>query len=204
MDKIFLPDHLINMVSKGRDHLDLLRRMNDSYTDLSERYKSREDFRTGVSWHVPTQSLIDLLIAHTPLVSVGSGFAYTESIAKEQGADIIATDLTPNSSNGWCREGNFFCDVEEIDAVSAVKKYKDRNVFMAWPPYDTSMAYDVAVNMFPGSYLIYVGEGWGGCNGDDQFFQYLDDEFIEVEDLAIPRWFGLNDFCSVYQKKAKK
>ena len=135
---------------------------------------------------------------------MGSGFAYTESIAKEQGADIIATDLKPSKENGWCRDGEFFCDVEEIDAVSAVKKYRDRNIFMAWPPYDTSMAYDVALAMTPGTHLIYVGEGCGGCNGDDQFFEYLGDQFEEIDDLAIPRWFGLNDYCSVYRKKSKK
>ena len=204
MDKIFLPENLVGMVSKGRDSLSHLIMLREAAPDIIERYDSREKFRTGVSWHVPTQSLIDLLKAHSPLVSVGSGFAYTESIAKEQGADIIPTDLKPNSSNGWCRDGKFFCDVEEIEAVDAVKKYKDRNIFMAWPPYDTSMAYDVALAMTPGTHLIYVGEGWGGCNGDDQFFEYLRDQFEEIDDLEIPRWFGLNDYCSVYQKKSKK
>lgn len=204
MDKIFLPDNLIDMVSKHRDSFSHLMDLRDKGMELYKRYDSREKFRSGVSWHVPTQSLVDLLKLHSPLVSVGSGFAYTESIAKEQGADIIATDLKPNKENAWCRDGEFFCDVEEIDAVSAVKKYKDRNVFMAWPPYDTDMAYNVALNMMPGSVLIYVGEGWGGCNGDDEFFQYLSDQFEEIDDLAIPKWFGLNDYCSVYRKKDKK
>jgi hypothetical protein len=66
------------------------------------------------------------------------------------------------------------------------------------------MAYDVALNMVPGSYLIYVGEGWGGCNGDDQFFEYLNNQFEETNYLAIPKWFGLNDYCSVYRKKDTK
>jgi hypothetical protein len=204
MDKIFLPDNLIDMVSPQSDSFDHLISMRDKGIDIYKRYDSREKFRTGVSWHVPTQSLIDLLKSHSPLVSIGSGFAYTESIAKGQGADIIPTDINPNSGNGWCRNGEYFCDVEEIEAVSAVKKYKDRNVFMAWPPYDTSMAYDVALNMVPGSYLIYVGEGWGGCNGDDQFFEYLNNQFEETNYLAIPKWFGLNDYCSVYRKKDTK
>ena len=204
MDKIFLPDNLIDMVSKQRDSFSHLMDLRDKGMDLYKRYDAREKFRTGVSWHVPTQSLIDLLKIYSPLVSVGSGFAYTESIAKEHGVDIIPTDINPNKGNGWCRGGEYFCDVKELEAVSAVKKYRKRNVFMAWPPYDTDMAYRVALNMFPGSTLIYVGEGWGGCNGDDQFFQYLNDQFVETDFLAIPRWFGLNDYCSVYRKKPTK
>jgi len=100
MDKIFLPENLIDMVSPQRDSFDHLISMRDKGIDIYKRYDSREKFRTGVSWHVPTQSLIDLLKSHSPLVSVGSGFAYTENIAKEQGVNIIATDINPNSENG--------------------------------------------------------------------------------------------------------
>lgn len=197
MDKIFLPKNLMNLVSKGREAF-----LNFS-SDYMKKYDSREKFRVGVSWHVPTQFLIDLMKKHSPLVSVGSGFAYTESLAIEQGVDIIPTDLSPNVNNKWCREGKFFCEVEEIDAVFAVNKYQDRNVFMAWPPYDTSMAYDVAFTMLPGQCLIYIGEGYGGCNGDDQFFDYLENHFEEIDRLTIPQWFGLHDYCSVHIKKSK-
>jgi hypothetical protein len=198
MDKIFLPDELVPLVSRSRE----------SFSRVSENvhksYESREDFRSGVSWHVPTQFLIELMARYSPLVSVGCGFAYTESLAIEQGVDVIPTDLSPNITNQWCRKGKFFCEVEEADSVFAVNKYKDRNVFMAWPPYDTSMAYDTALAMYPGQYLIYIGEGYGGCNGDDLFFEYLNDQFEEVDNLTIPQWFGLHDYCTVYRKKSKK
>ena len=71
MDKIFLPENLIGMVSKERDSLAHLTMLRNGGSDFYERYDSREKFRTGVSWHVPTQSLIDLLKIHSPLVSVG-------------------------------------------------------------------------------------------------------------------------------------
>ena len=197
MDKVFLPKRLLSLVSKGREKL------FDFSSDYMKKYESREDFRVGVSWHVPTQFLIDIMKKHSPLVSVGSGFAYTERLAIKQGVDVIPTDLSPNANNQWCRKGKFFCEVEEIDAVSAIHKYRNRNVFMAWPPYNTSMAYDAAFAMCPGQYLIYIGEGYGGCNGDDNFFEYLENYFEEVDRLAIPQWFGLHDRCSVYRKKSK-
>lgn len=198
MNKIFLPKNLLDLVSKGRE------RLFNASSNFMKKYEDREEFRVGVSWHVPTQLLIDLMKKYSPLVSVGSGFAYTESLALEQEIDVIPTDLAPNSYNQWCRKGKFFCEVEQMDAVAAINKYPDRNVFMAWPPYDTPMAYDAAVAMAPGQFLIYVGESWGGCNGDDRFFEYLNDFFVEIEDLAIPQWYGLNDHCIVYRKKSHK
>ncbi len=167
---------------------------------LSESFTVREKYRKGVSWHIPTDELIDLIISYGPIVSVGSGFANTESIIKERGGDIIATDINPSDSNGWCKDGQYKMDVEEISSISAVKKYSDRNVFMAWPPYDTPMAYDTVLAMEIGKYLIYIGEGNGGCNGDDRFFGELYANFEEVSEISIPQWDGIHDYCTVYKK----
>ena len=166
----------------------------------SKTFSRREDFRKGVSWHVPTEELVDLILKYGPLVSVGSGFAYTESLVKQRGGDIIPTDIEPTENNPWCRDGDFYCEVEKLKSGDAVKKYNDRNVFMAWPPYDTSMAYEAAKEIELGRYLIYVGEGYGGCTGDDQFFNELRDKFEKVEDISIPQWCGIHDYCQVYKK----
>ncbi len=196
---VFVPDDIKELVSPDMEYLDMMRKMR-SIGDFETVFEKRENFRSGTSWHIPTQELISKLIEYGPIVSVGSGFAYTESIAISQGCDLIATDIQPNKKNGWCRNGEFHCEVEKMNAVDAVKKYSDRNVFMAWPPYDTPMANDVATNMEVGSYLIYVGEDWGGCNGDDYFFQSLRNEFEEVDFFRIPRWSGINDACWIYKK----
>jgi hypothetical protein len=172
----------------------LSRGWNDKY------WEDREKFRHGISWHIPTQELVDRICEISPCVSIGAGLGYTESLAIKQGADIIATDIEPNNQNSWCN-GDFHCEVEKIEAIDAVEKYSDRNVFMAWPPYDTSMAYDVASRMLPGKYLLYVGESGGGCNGNDDFFRCLHEDFTEIDEIAIPKWSGIYDNVVVYQKK---
>jgi hypothetical protein len=167
-----------------------------------ESWAKRDHFRHGISWHIPTQSLIDLLISLSPLVSVGSGFGYTESLVKEQGGDIIATDLNPNISNKWCREGEYRLKVEQLEAAEAVSKYRDRNVFMAWPPYDDPMAFNVAQRMSGGKLLVFVGEDYGGCTGNDDFFKYLEKQFEHLKTGAsIPSWHGIHDHVYVYKKK---
>ena len=165
-------------------------------------YQKREEFRTGVSWHIPTKELIQELIKYAPLVSVCSGFGYTESLLKLQNIDIIATDIEPNDNNGWCKKGTYFLEVEQLDSINAVIKYSDRNVFMAWPPYNDDTAYDTVKTMSRGKYLIYIGENRGGCNGTDDFFSYLDSHFEEITDhnAIIPQWKGLHDYVSIYKK----
>ena len=193
---IFAPEDIKKILLESRR--DLFSFYNEG--DFASKYDKREKFRTGTSWHVPNQKLIDVLVSNGPIVSVGSGFAYTESIAISQGADIIATDVEPTKKNGWCRGGKFYCDVEKLKGDEAVKKYSDRNVFMAWPPYDNPMAYEVASSMEIGSTLIYIGEDHGGCTGDDQFFTLIYSNFEEVDSFEIPRWSGLNDYVFIYKK----
>lgn len=170
----------------------------------ADLFRKREEFRIGISWHIPTDELINAIKEYSPVVSVASGFAYTESLAIKEGADVIATDVCPNKDNHWCRDGIFYIPVEEIRADDAVKKYSNRNVFMAWPPYDTSMAFDVASEMEKERILIYVGENQGGCTGNDDFFQYLETHFEELDiSVDIPRWGGIYDGVRIYKKVMK-
>lgn len=170
----------------------------------ADLFRKREEFRVGISWHIPTDELVNAIKEYSPVVSVASGFGYTESLAIKEGADVIATDVCPNGNNQWCRDGIFYIQVEEIRAIEAVKKYSNRNVFMAWPPYDTSMAFDVASEMEIERVLIYVGENQGGCNGNDDFFQYLETHFEELDiSVDIPRWGGIYDEARIYKKIMK-
>lgn len=173
---------------------------NLSVEENSSYLHKREKYRKSISWHIPSDDIIERIIKYGPVISVGSGYGYTESIAIEKGGDVICSDISPGS-NGWCKEGDARCEIIEISGDQAVKKYKERNVFMAWPPYNDPMAYNVIKEMLPGKILIYIGEGEGGCTGDDLFFDYLYKEFDEVEFIRILSWTGIHDNCRIYIKK---
>lgn len=193
---ILVEDKWKAIVEKGTDRWN-----RDIFSSMIDIYDKREIFRVGVSWHIPTESLVETIMKHAPIVSVGSGFSYTESLVEKRGGDIIATDIKPTKKNGWCRNGIFHMQVEQLDAKAAVEKYSNRNVFMAWPPYNTPMAFEVAKAMEKGRILIFVGESHGGCTGDDNFFEYLYENFEEIEeDAHVPSWSGLHDNVYVYRK----
>ena len=62
-------------------------------------------------------------------------------------------------------------EVEQIDAISAVKKYKVDILMMIYPPIN-----DIAeqcLDLFEGNYIIYGREN-GGATANDGFHQKLD------------------------------
>lgn len=169
----------------------------------SKTYSKRDQFRKGISWHIPSQSLIDCLVEHSPIVSVGSGLGFTEKKAIISGANIVMTDIDPSEHNLWCKpESNEdYREIISLGAKEAVLKYPDRNVFMAWPPYDDEMGFEVVSAMKIGGILVYVGEDRGGCTGNDDFFDFLEKNFKELEHhVYIPSWSGIYDLVKVYQK----
>jgi hypothetical protein len=176
----------------------------ENYESLIKEWTERENFVHTKSWHIPSDSLIEALKKYTPLVSVGAGLGYTESLAIKEGVDIIATDLYPDPCVNKYFKNDVapFLEVETLDAQEAIKKYQGRNVFMAWPPYSRDMAFRVACAMSSGKFLIYIGEAPGGCTADDEFFNYLESDFIEIEHgYSIKTWFGIRDRVFIYQKK---
>ena len=54
--------------------------------------------------------------------------------------------------------------------------------------------------------MIFEGEGYGGCTGDDDFFNYLDEHFTPIKELDDElnehhiRFPGINDHWWVYVK----
>ncbi len=198
--KILVPEELIPLIEKSIFDGSIL----DKLDGFMNSYSKREKFRKGTSWHIPTDEMIREIKKYSPILSVCSGYAYTESLLEKEGVDIVCTDIHPNKKNAWCMDGKFYTKVEELDAEEAVIKYNNRNVFMAWPPYNYDVAERVVKAMDKNKVLIYVGERSGGCTGNDNFFEYLNNNFEEIEsDISIPKWEGLHDNIYFYKKLNK-
>jgi hypothetical protein len=98
--------------------------------------------------------------------------------------------------NGW----EVFFPVAMADAL-AVPSFPDRVLFLCWPPYSNEMATD-ALNTYAGDTLVFIGEGEGGCTGDDSFFKVLEERWAEVAMFAEHvQWDGLHDNVWVYSRK---
>lgn len=49
----------------------------------------------------------------------------------------------------------------------------------------------------------YIGEGPGGCCGDDRLFELLDQQWAKVAEHRPVQWFGIHDYVTVYDRRAK-
>jgi hypothetical protein len=110
---------------------------------------------------------------------------------EQKGIDVLCYDQeTP--SKGWF----------EVSAGSVEKaaEHSDRALLLCWPPYDEPMAAD-CLSQYSGDVLVYVGEGYGGCTGDDRFHDMLSAEWKEVEHVCIPQWSGIHDYLTIYRRQ---
>ena len=92
--------------------------------------------------------------------------------------------------------------VAKKDSIKAVKEHQEVDLFILSWPYMDNMAANIFKAMKPNQRLLYIGEGWGGCTADDEFFK-LTEEQEEETDLHknfISFW-GVHDCPSVYKKE---
>lgn len=136
-----------------------------------------------------TEYLVKNIIKDSKCLEIMSGSGMLSYALLEAGATIISTDNFEWSENidhysNWKRKT--FTHIEVMDAIDAIKKFGKEVEFiiMSWPPYNEPIAYEVLKTMRevnPNLKLIFIGEDYGGCTADDNFF----DNVKEIEDKEI-------------------
>lgn len=164
------------------------------------------------AWAIPTEGVVRRIARLSPLCELGCGTGYWARLLLDAGAEVIAVDASPpaGGENPWHRREagigrqpvqiRHFVDVIEGDALT-FDVPSDHALFLCWPPHDDGMAWR-ALSRYRGSRVVYVGEGAGGCTGDDDFHAALDREWELTEVLEIPQWTGLHDAAHVYERRA--
>lgn len=57
------------------------------------------------------------------------------------------------------------------------------------------------VGVIPKTYLKAIRESSGGCTADDDFHRILEESFCAVQEIAIPQFWGVHDFLSIWKRK---
>jgi hypothetical protein len=176
----------------------------DNYASIQMNLELRNNFVRQFSWAIPTPNVVRKICDATvgkKIIEVGAGTGLWAKLLKLSGSEIIATDSF--ESHGY-REDNTYLPVHNLEAVAAIEQNRDCDVLMLiWPAYDTDMA-ERALKAFNGSTVIYIGEGYGGCNANDEFFDELQQNFEELrshDDIYVPTWFGIHDGLEIHQRK---
>jgi len=124
-------------------------------------------------------------------VMAGVG-AFSYALQRE-GVKIHATSLDDGSFKQFRKDD--WCEVENIDASEAIRKYQPEIVVMSWPSYKCNAATKVVETIRevnPNILLLYVGEGKGGCCADDDFFENVkkveDARFLQAVESYTTFW----------------
>jgi hypothetical protein len=152
---------------------------------------------------VPNQSAIELIARHAPIVEMGAGTGYWTWLLRQLNVDVIAYDkqLVVEGGDNQFKFKKPWTEVVQ-GSTEALVQHPDRALLLCWPDYASPFA-EQALRAYSGNTLISIGEGWGGCTGDDGFFELLGKEWELVDEHSIPQWDGIHDSIEVYQRKAR-
>jgi hypothetical protein len=165
-----------------------------------EGYPDREKLTKKYSWTIPDPDSIEFVKRWSQggLIDPMAGTGYWAYILRQEGVDIVTYDKHPGS-NPWHRTNDLHVPVRKLAAATSVPKHPDRTLLLAWPPYDDS-AGNRALAAYRGERVIYMGEGSGGCTGNDALHRRLGRDWEEIDEHIPVQWEGLHDRITVYQR----
>lgn len=167
-----------------------------------EATKDRFERTSEYAWTITSPESVAFVAEHAgpSVIDPMAGSGYWAYLLGQLGIDVQASDIKPGDSQ-WHQTGTWV-DVASLDAVTAVSgAHPSRVLLLSWPPYDQAIGASVLA-AFRGDRVVYIGEGEGGCCGDDAMFSLLEQQWTEVADHRPVQWYGLHDWITVYDRKA--
>lgn len=186
------------------------------YPSCCRRTDEWIDPRLRFSWAVPDEKAIAKIAEVSPngVVEIGAGAGYWTKMLRQAGVDVISYDPAPVNSK-W-HKGSW--DEVIFGDHTSVIGHPDRTLLTVWPEYQAEWS-EAMVSLYEGSTVVYVGEGYGGCTGNDGMHAILGADaycwcegkctcqpkaeqlFVETDTVEIPQWCGLHDYLYVYNRK---
>ena len=165
-------------------------------TNIYSDYYLRDAYNRKYGFSLISQETIDVIKKYDPILEIAAGTGYISKMLFDNRVDVIATEL--GTKKYEFEVGSLF-KIEELEARDAIEKYLDRNILLSWPCYHGLWS-ELFLPLIKNQYLIYIGEGDGGCCATDEFFSILNKEFRIIEEFSIPKFFGIHDYLTVYKR----
>ena len=168
---------------------------NNNFKDRPERFAIIRKF----SFAVPTNECAEAIKEYTTeIVEIGCGSGYWAWFLAQHDITVHAYDKYDIEKNSYNFSKEHF--PFKIGNKNSIKKHPEAALFLCWPDYDESVAVNI-LKKYKGKYFFYVGETQYGCCADDEFFEYLNENFEEKKIVRIPQHWGIHDAFYVYKKR---
>lgn len=186
---------------KMLDKKQIPKRVNE--TLLNERFYSRDVIIRKQGFALLNEEWIDKLVTYfgdKKVLEVMSGCGSLAHILKTKGVDVIATDdFSWEGIASWNVEKNYWTHIENLDAITSIEKYNDRDIILMSWAYMDKTAYNCLLKMREvnkNAIMIFIGEGSGGCTANDNFYDEIDLCYEnECRDInsSYQNWLGIHD-----------
>lgn len=175
-------------------------------TDWTEEAAMREQSRKLYAYAVPSEQIGQEFQQRgiTRIVEMGSGTGYWKKFLQQFGVRVMAFDESPYHNHYTAfRHALVHKRGAAWFAQNSARYGLNRAaLLLVWPPYDDPMAYN-CLRAYQGDTLIYVGEGSGGCTGDDAFHALLEAEWEQVWcNYECANWPGIHSHEMIYRRKS--
>jgi len=157
-------------------------------------YEARRECNLRGMWAIVDKRWTHILadwIGNRKCLEVMAGGGWLAGALSDFGIAIIATD-----DHSWLKNHTKMMPVfpvQHLDAIGSVRLYSDSDILIvSWPPYGDETICDVCREWGSERPIVYIGEGDGGCNAPECFwnqFERMDD----FPDIPLMCWDGIHD-----------
>lgn len=167
---------------------------------LRGNFEEREKYFRQYSFALPDPQALQVIKKYSPIIELGAGTGYWAKLLNEIGCLVLAYDKHITGNHYFKEKVGYHYSVMEGDESVLDSYTEEYNLFLCWPDYDCEWAFN-ALKCFKGQYVIYIGEGYGGCTADDDFHEELERYWERVEEHDLKQWWAIHDELTVYKRK---
>ena len=152
-----------------------------------------------------TPETINEILRYGPeFVEAGAGTGHDAVLMEQHGADIVCYDIAPPDQD----ENEYFPKTKQVQHLVQKNSPDDhsyvnqegRTLLLIWPPIKDRMAEEV-LKAHTGKWFVYIGEERNGANAEANFFDLLEQEYIEVDRVPASTLPGQEATVFIYRRK---
>ncbi len=159
-------------------------------------YMKARDFCTERGmWALATQDLAEQLaawIGDRAVLEIMAGAGWLARALSDAGVRVVATDDGSWERTWFHRFLQPVYEVLPVEASVAVQTIPADVLLCSWPPYDDEAITAAAMLWGSERPIIYLGEGYGGCNAPESFWRSFREEDAAPV-IPLMRWPGIHD-----------
>lgn len=146
---------------------------------------------------IPCNEALEALAALGPLVEVGAGGGYWARLLRDRGGDVVAFD-----NGSWTSKTIGCWTAVQAGGVDALERYRDRALFVCWPPRPYGFMPDLLDAAPSNTTLALITDGPSTVlHASDPMYNRLTSDWTMTDEIAIPRWPARFDRLMVWNRR---